>query len=210
MEKINNISEYWNNRYLNGGDSGVGSYGISAIYKAKIINFFIKKYNIKTIFDFGCGDGNQASLFIGFEKYSGFDISSYIIEQCKIKFLNNDRMNFTISIDDVDESDLCISFDVLYHIIDEEDFKDYLFYLFDKSKKYVVIFSTDHNMNMKSAEHVYHRVFTKYIEKYHKNFKLIKIIKNPLENNANLYLYKEKKKNIANLIYLIRNIKKYI
>jgi hypothetical protein len=197
------IFEYWNNRYLNGGNSGSGSYGVNASYKADIINEYIINYDIKTIFDHGCGDGNQASLFIGFDKYIGYDISSYVIEQCKCKFLDNPKMNFCLSIDEVPESDLCISFDVLYHLIDENDFEKYLYQLFNKSKNYVVIFSTNHNNNEKTAEHIYHRIFTSYIKKQFKNFKLIKKIENPLKNNANLYLYR-KNKNIMNYFKKIK------
>ena len=39
----------------------------------------VREFNIKTISDFGCGDGNQLKSLKGFENYCGFDISSNII-----------------------------------------------------------------------------------------------------------------------------------
>jgi hypothetical protein len=53
---------FWENNYQKGGDSGSGSYDQLAIFKADIINSFIKQNNIKTVIEFGCGDGNQLSL----------------------------------------------------------------------------------------------------------------------------------------------------
>ena len=62
--KLNNerefdSNEYWENRYKNNETSGDGSYGKLALFKSSIINNFIKDYNIKSILDLGCGDGNQ-------------------------------------------------------------------------------------------------------------------------------------------------------
>jgi hypothetical protein len=73
------MNNFWEERYKTGGNSGAGSYGEYAVYKAQIINDYIIKYNIKTISDFGCGDGNQISLLKGFESYMGHDISSYAL-----------------------------------------------------------------------------------------------------------------------------------
>ena len=54
-----NSRNYWNQRYLKGGNSGNGSYNNNAIFKGEIINKFIKNKNIKSLIDFGVGDGNQ-------------------------------------------------------------------------------------------------------------------------------------------------------
>ena len=57
-----NAEQYWEERYRRGYDSGAGSYGELAQWKAKIINTFIAANNIQNIIDFGCGDGNIADL----------------------------------------------------------------------------------------------------------------------------------------------------
>ena len=53
---------YWEFRYANNGNSGAGSYGKLADFKAKVINGFIHENELNTILEFGCGDGNQLSL----------------------------------------------------------------------------------------------------------------------------------------------------
>jgi hypothetical protein len=50
---------YWIARYKRGGDSGRGSYGKLAQFKAGVINKFVEANKINTIIEFGCGDGNQ-------------------------------------------------------------------------------------------------------------------------------------------------------
>jgi len=41
-----NSSEYWDNRYKNGGNSGQGSYNALAKFKASVINDFIENNKI--------------------------------------------------------------------------------------------------------------------------------------------------------------------
>jgi ubiquinone/menaquinone biosynthesis C-methylase UbiE len=83
----NKIKQIWDERYLKGGNSGCGSYGLLCEYKAEFINSFIKENKISNIIEFGSGDGNQAN-FIDVENYTGVDISEYIINICKQKYKN--------------------------------------------------------------------------------------------------------------------------
>ena len=80
-------SEYWNNRYIKGGNSGSGSYNNLAQFKADIINNFINNNKIISIIDYGVGDGNQLKLINTInKKYTGIDISKNIILKCKEEF----------------------------------------------------------------------------------------------------------------------------
>lgn len=185
------MNNFWEERYKSGGNSGAGSYGEYAIYKAQIINNYILKYDIKTISDFGCGDGNQISLIKGFEEYMGYDISSYALYLCVKKFSGNTKMHFCSLISDLQEADLCLSLDVLYHIIDEKEFEYHLSQLFGKSKKYVLIFSSNFDGNKVVANYIQHRKFTDWINKYYKNFKLVEELENFLQTSAKFYLYKK-------------------
>lgn len=182
---------YWENRYVSGLDSGRGSYGKSANHKATMINNYIINHDIKSISDFGCGDGNQIGLLKGFENYCGFDISPYIIDVCKQKFIDNSKMTFCTKINDLPESELCLSLDVLYHIIDEKDYENYLFQLFNKSKKYVLIFSTNHQEKTISS-YILHRKFTDWVDTHCKDFVLVEELENSLKSSAKFYLYKRK------------------
>ena len=57
-------SKYWENRYKAGGNSGSGSYSNLAIFKAEIINSFVKDNKIESVIEFGCGDGQQLNSLI--------------------------------------------------------------------------------------------------------------------------------------------------
>eukprot|EP01083_Nonionella_stella_P197262 725405_1 len=77
---------YWEKRYKKGGNSGQGSYGPSAMFKASVINAFVKRYKITgNVVELGCGDGNNL-LYYNFDKqttYIGYDVSQTIIEKNK-------------------------------------------------------------------------------------------------------------------------------
>ena len=72
--------EYWENRYKIGQTSGNGSYGFLAEYKSELINDFIKNNNIKSLVEYGCGDGNQLNM-IKCEKIIGVDVSKTAVEK---------------------------------------------------------------------------------------------------------------------------------
>lgn len=185
------MNNFWENRYKAGGNSGSGSYGDYATHKADVINDYIEKFGIKTISDFGCGDGNQISLLKGFESYSGYDISEFIVKSCREKF-SGQPMAFFTDIKHMPEAELTMSLDVLYHIVDENDYKVYLDQLFSKSKKYVLIFSTNYEGNKVVADYIFHRKFTDWVEKNYTDFKLADVIGNYLQTSAQFFLYERK------------------
>src|SRR5262245_5749758 len=76
---------YWETRYRTGGDSGPGSYGNLALFKARILNDFVAAEGVRSIAEFGCGDGHQLSL-ARYPTYLGIDVSSAAIEKCKSLF----------------------------------------------------------------------------------------------------------------------------
>ncbi len=183
------MDNFWENRYKSGGNSGLGSYGEYAKHKADVINKYIADFKIKTISDFGCGDGNQIGLFVGYVKYFGYDISSHILDVCRSNHQKNKNMEFCNEISELPISELTLSLDVIYHIIDQEDFETYLHKLFNKSSKYVLIYSTNTNKNVGEADHIFHRKFTDWVGIYCRDFKLIEEIDNNLNISAKFYLY---------------------
>lgn len=186
------MSNYWEERYKLNGNSGLGSYGKIADHKAQIINDYIIKNNIKTISDFGCGDGNQISLLKTYELYHGFDVSPYIVDSCINKFKGIGNMFFYKNINDLPTSELCLSLDVLYHIIDFNEFEKYLRLLFEKSSKHVIIFSSNHSRNDSSAPHIIHRKFTEWINKNISNYALIEEGDKFENTSAKFYTYLKK------------------
>ena len=88
-----NTAAYWETRYASGKNSGSGSYGRLAVFKAEIINDFCKKHNINTVIEWGCGDGNQLSL-MNYPLYTGLDVSCTVIELCREHYANDKSKKF--------------------------------------------------------------------------------------------------------------------
>ena len=173
-----NSKNYWINRYLNGGNSGRGSYNKNAVFKGEVINKFINENNVKTLIDFGVGDGNQLK-YINTQnlKYIGIDISEFIISKCKKIFYNDPSKTFILD-SDVDnnvKSDLVISCDVIYHLIEDHVFEKYMKKLFSMSQKYVIIYAPNKIKN--EARHVKFREFIEYIFNNFTDYNLIERIK---------------------------------
>lgn len=149
--------DYWRDRYRFGGDSGAGSGGESARHKADVINAFVAAHGIESVVEFGCGDGRQLQL-ADFPKYTGYDISSEAVERCRKLFANDGTKRFEL-IDSYDgtRSDLAISFDVLFHLVEDSVYCDYLDRLFSAADKYVGIHSSDDEWTSRTLPHVRHR-----------------------------------------------------
>lgn len=75
-------------------------------------------------------------------------------------------MAFFNDINNMPKAELTLSLDVIYHIVNETEYEKYLKMLFDTSKKYVLIFSSNHDHNKHEAkEYIHHRKFTDWVEK---------------------------------------------
>jgi len=173
---------YWENRYKNKGDSGAGSYGKLAEEKAYVINRFVKANGLKSVIDWGCGDGNQLSL-LNFNSYIGTDVSPKALQLCRSKFKPDKSKRF-ITTRQAEQLirdrtfDLALSLDVIFHLIEEDTFYQYMSNLFNSSHRYVIIYSSNNPRLIDKANHVLHRRFTDWIEKNVNNWNLINTVKN--------------------------------
>ncbi len=171
--------DYWEKRYVAGGNSGRGSYGSLATYKADVLNQFIREKQITSILEFGCGDGNQLTL-AAYPTYTGLDVSATAIQNCIQKFATDKTKSFylydsTAFLDHQQRfrSTLCLSLDVIYHLIEWEVYEAYLHHLFDAAEKYVIIYAWD--VEGVNKVHVHHRKFSQWIGTNKKNWKLLQI-----------------------------------
>ena len=182
-----NSNKYWEKRYKIGGNSGQGSYSDYARYKSEYINDIIKKYNIKIITELGCGDGNNFSLYKGFQKYYGYDVSKTIINQ-NVKTFTEKKYVFKV-INDVELplSDLYMSLDVIYHLVETPVYKKHIKQLFGNKSRFVLIYSS--NFKSPRSFHVRHRNFTKDVPN---NYRLIqKSIKGFKDSSAQFFLFEK-------------------
>ena len=83
---------YWIKRYDSGGNSGDGSYGKLAEFKAEVLRKLIQEDDVKTIIEYGCGDGNQLELG-EYPSYTGFDVSPKAISLCRERFSSDTTKN---------------------------------------------------------------------------------------------------------------------
>lgn len=199
--KFTNSTTYWKQRYLVGNTSGSGSYNNLAKFKADILNEFVQKNAVKTVIEHGCGDGNQLRI-ANYPKYLGLDISRQAIQLCEQTFSSDNSKVFKLVSDyDNEKSELALSLDVIYHLVENEVFHKYMTKLFGSAEKYVVIYSSNINENaVDQAKHVRHRKFTNWIEQYAPKWHLGEFIPNKYPFNgdyetssfADFYIYQLK------------------
>lgn len=179
-EKIFKSGDYWNQRYESGGNSGSGSYNRLAEYKASVLNAFVENEKIDLVLEWGCGDGNQLNL-ANYKRYIGYDVSEKAIEMCKEKFANDKTKQFVCcgnaQFQNELKGDLALSLDVIYHLVEDDVFEQYMKRLFESSNKYVCIYAS--NFDEQTDVHVKHRKFTDWIEhNVGDRWKLERMIKN--------------------------------
>jgi SAM-dependent methyltransferase len=184
--RFQNSQSYWENRYATGGNSGSGSYDQLAKFKSEVINQFVDENGIRSVIEFGCGDGNQLT-YAQYNNYLGFDVSKTAIAICRKKFLSDSTKRFKLMDEyNGEKADISLSLDVIFHLVEDTVFESYINKLFDSSNRYVIIYSSnyDSNSDYKGA-HVKHRKFTEWIAENRKDYKLIKYIPNKYPFNGN-------------------------
>ena len=156
--------DYWIRRYKAGKNSGTGSYSQHAQFKAEVINRFVVEHKVQTIIELGCGDGNQLKL-ADYPIYSGYDISSDAVERCRKLFSQDETKSFHLVADYRGEfADLALSLDVIFHLVEDAVFTEYMNRLFSAAKKYVIIYSSNSEQNSPDqGRHVRHRRFTDWV-----------------------------------------------
>ena len=171
---------YWETRYSRGFNSGSGSYGRLALFKAQVINDFIGRHQIGTVIEFGSGDGHQLSL-LEVPQYQGYDVSSFILDRLESLFAADQSKSFQhMSSYDGRTAELVLSLDVIFHLVDDGDFEKYMKRLFEAAEKYVIIYSSNQDVQEKVvAPHFRHRLFTPWIEKNRPDWRLTGQIDNP-------------------------------
>lgn len=200
-KKFLSSQQYWEQRYRSNKNSGSGSYGRLADFKADVLNSFVKAHSIQTVIEYGCGDGNQLSL-ADYPNYIGFDVSQKALGLCKERFKDDQSKSFH-HMDDLNgkgaKAELVLSLDVLYHLVEDDVFDAYMELLFSSSTNYVIIYSS--NYDEQAVAHVKNRVFTKWVGAHvSQEWELVKHIKNkyPFDKHnpdhtsmADFYIYKK-------------------
>jgi SAM-dependent methyltransferase len=193
--------QYWEERYASGGNSGAGSYGQIAEFKAKVVNDFVAKNKVQTVIDFGCGDGNQLQ-YAHYPQYIGIDVSPKAVAICKDKYSQDSSKSFHLYEKDLAKNlkgDLTLSMEVIFHLVEDKVYLDYLNDLFSVSTRYVCIYSTNYDLekpkdiNQQFVSHVRHRKFTEDVARLFPNFKLLATVPTPFDGReASQFFFFEK------------------
>lgn len=201
-KKFQDSISYWEERYASGGTSGKGSYGELAEFKAQVLNEFVLKNQVKNIIEFGCGDGNQLKL-AAYPSYVGFDVSITAINNCRNLFIDDPTKRFELIRDYKDEkAELTLSLDVIYHLVEDGVYEQYMARLFSSSEKFVIIYSNDVDSGQCRAKpHVKFRKFSDWIQSNAPGWELKEKISNPHvhESPADFFIYMKKSMHVDSL-----------
>ncbi len=143
------------------------------------MNALVSENGIKSVIEYGCGDGNQLKL-ARYLSYIGFDVSSEAITICSKMFEGDGTKTFMLM--DAyggETAELTLSLDVIYHLVEDSVFFRYMRRLFDSSQRFVIIYSSNVGENPSgTARHVRHRHFSKWIDQNEAGWSLLKHIPN--------------------------------
>ncbi len=138
---------YWDERYMRGEGSGLGSRGLLAEFKAEVINRFISEHDIDTVVEYGCGDGNNLR-YMNCPAYVGVDVSPKAVTTCRSLYAGDKTKTFLLynplhrREDSLPKGSLVVCLDVLYHVIPDEDYLATLTDVFSSATKYVILYTS--------------------------------------------------------------------
>jgi hypothetical protein len=180
-------AEYWRKRYQSGGNSGAGSYGALADFKAASLNSFIESHHISSAVEYGSGDGNQLSL-LHVPQYLGLDVSQVAIDNLQVKFAGDLSKAFVAyDPDDFDADisvrrDIAISMDVILHLTEDIRYEKYMRNLIASADRFVGIFNTATEIQLeKMAQHNRYRDHRIWISSHAPEFREFKVDFAPAE-----------------------------
>ena len=173
------ITDYWETLYRNGGVSGSGSVGLSRLFKWRTVN---KHVNVKksSVIDVGCGD-------LTFWKrktcadYTGIEMSTTRYNLNKelrpdFKFINSNAAKYQ----NIKKADVVFCFDMLFHIMDDEDYKTILENLTKYSNEYIFVYTWYRNPfdgKTDDGEYQKYRNFDDYVNTFLKRGFILKGVK---------------------------------
>lgn len=177
------VGRYWENRYAAGGASGAGSLGRLAEFKAQVLNDFVEQHSIQTILELGCGDGSQLSL-ARYPSYVGIDLSQTAIERCRDLFRHDPSKRFfhvseRAAYDGI--YDLVLSLDVIFHLVEDDVYRAYMFDLCRHAAKNIIVYSSNYEDHLEQpwGVHVRHRRFSDDVKAQGGGWRLVQKIDNP-------------------------------
>jgi SAM-dependent methyltransferase len=158
----------------------------------------MQDHNIKTVLEWGCGDGNQLRLAT-YPRYVGVDVSRTAVSMCRQIFASDHTKRFFL-VDEIPEqfqsAECTLSLDVVYHLVEDDVYFTYMKRLFASATRFVIIYAWDVEEDSPiNGGHVRHRAFLRWVAENINGWALCKIVKNEARCNkakdpcAHLYIF---------------------
>lgn len=169
------MSDYWRNRT----HSGAGSTGALALFKADTVNRILAENDIRSVIEFGSGNGEQIAL-IDYPVYHGYDVNDTALRLCRERFADKNHWSFLpLHKYRGRQADMSVSLDVIFHLVNDYAYEQHMRYLFRAARKLVVVYSSNTNDSpTRDVPHIRHRRFTDWVEE-NTDWELSGHIKNP-------------------------------
>lgn len=169
---------YWEQRYQTGGHSGAGSYDRLADFKAEFLNHFVDQHRIGKVVEWGTGDGAQLKL-ADYPSYVGIDVSETAVKRLKADFADHPEYQFfhTSEVPTGLQGDLVLSLDVIYHLVEDDVFDQYMRALCESCAENLIIYASNEDKAW-SSPHVRHRRFETWLEQHRPEFMFMNHVPN--------------------------------
>jgi len=183
-QTLRSSASYWENNYARGLTSGRGSYGTLGEAKAAFLNAFVREHGVRSVVEFGCGDGHQLSM-AEYPRYIGLDVSQTAIGRCQRLFSDDPAKSFFrydgacfVDRANLFAADLAVSLDVVYHLVEDSVFESYMTHLFSSGKMFVIVYSTN-TLIPGTAPSIRHRCFTSWVDAHCPQWRLLQRTEGP-------------------------------
>jgi len=187
-------ARYWEARYAGGGNSGTGSSGHLAAFKAEIVNHLVRKYGIRSVLELGCGDGRQLAL-ARYPSYIGVDVSATAIRLCQERFAGDASKAFILGTGDGLRADMVISLEVIFHLVEDDVFESYMRRLVAAGDRLLVIYSSNRDPDPASAPHVRHRHVVRWMTANAPEWGKPEVVRNryPRRSFSDFFIYRRRR-----------------
>ena len=173
--------QYWKERYQRGGNSGEGSYGPLARYKATFINDFSRQQSVESAIELGCGDGNQAAM-LDISTYIGVDISPDCVDWARANLAKPGWQFETVDeyfASPREPVELGLSLDVIYHLVEDEVYYGYLRNLAGSASRFLLIYTSNLDRFDPKVPHIRHRPLIADMARLHPEWSFVRTERNP-------------------------------
>lgn len=137
---------YWDSRWRDGPPCP-GSNGDTAASKAAWLNAAVQDLDVRSIVDWGCGDGGQAAL-VNVGMYVGIEVAPSAWEAASVALATRDNCCVVLAPPGQQitvRADMAVSMDVVFHLTDDREYEEWIARVFGSASRFVAVYGTDYD-----------------------------------------------------------------